>query len=97
MINQSNIILTAKDITKYFPGVIALNKVSFNLFKCEVHAIVGENGAGKSTLMQILAGIYKKDEGTVTIDGVEHDLANKLEAEKAGISIVFQESSLLCS
>ncbi len=95
MINQSNIILTAKDITKYFPGVIALTKVSFNLFKCEIHAIVGENGAGKSTLMQILAGIYKKDEGTVTIDGVEHDLANKREAEKAGISIVFQESSLL--
>ena len=88
-------LLTARGISKEFPGVKALDRVDFDLNEGEVHALVGENGAGKSTLMQILAGIYKRDEGVVCVDGVECELAGKHAAEKAGISIVFQESSLL--
>jgi len=88
-------VLTARGISKEFPGVKALDGVDFDLNRGEVHALVGENGAGKSTLMQILAGIYERDEGTVSVEGVERELGSKHAAEKAGISIVFQESSLL--
>lgn len=89
------VLLTATGISKEFPGVKALDKVSFDLKRGEVHALVGENGAGKSTLMQILAGIYERDEGKVSVEGVECELGSKHAAEEAGISIVFQESSLL--
>ncbi|MHC4248703.1 MAG: sugar ABC transporter ATP-binding protein [Planctomycetota bacterium] len=88
-------VLTARGITKSFPGVKALDGVDFDLNRGEVHALVGENGAGKSTLMQILAGIYERDAGTVAVEGVERELGSKHAAEEAGISIVFQESSLL--
>lgn len=88
-------ILEAKDIRKQFPGVIALDKVNFNLKKGEVHAIVGENGAGKSTLMHILGGLYQKDEGEIYLDGKEVNFSNTLDANKNGISIVFQELSMI--
>jgi len=95
MNDDQTAVLTAKGISKSFPGVKALDGVDFELKRGEVHALVGENGAGKSTLMQILAGTYKRDEGIVTVEGVECQLGDKQTAEKAGISIVFQESSLL--
>lgn len=88
-------ILTVEGISKAFPGVKALDSVNFELKKGEVHALVGENGAGKSTLMQILAGIYEKDEGTILKEGHQINIRSKLEAEQFGISIVYQESSLL--
>jgi len=88
-------VLLAKGISKSFPGVKALDRVDFDLRRGEVHALVGENGAGKSTLMQILAGIYVRDEGSVHVDGSEQQLGTKRRAEEAGMSIVFQESSLL--
>lgn len=88
-------VLLARGISKSFPGVKALDRVDFDLRCGEVHALVGENGAGKSTLMQILAGIYVRDEGSVHVDGSEQQLGTKRRAEEAGISIVFQESSLL--
>jgi len=88
-------VLTARGITKSFPGVKALDGADFDLQRGEVHALVGENGAGKSTLMQILAGIYERDAGTVTVEGTRRELGSKRAAEAAGISIVFQESSLL--
>ena len=56
-------------ISKFFPGVVALNKVNFDLRKSELHALIGENGAGKSTLVKILAGVYKKDKGKIIIEG----------------------------
>ena len=87
-------LLTARGITKRFPGVTALDSVDFDLNKGEVHALVGENGAGKSTLMQILAGIQKREGGVVSVEGVECEPAGKHAAEKAGIRIVFQDSSL---
>ena len=88
-------LLTAKGISKEFPGIRALDRVDFELNAGEVHALVGENGAGKSTLMKILAGIYTRDQGVVSVEGAEHELGGKHAAEKAGINIVFQESSLL--
>ena len=59
------VILTMKDIDKSFPGVHALKKVSLEVRRGEVHALMGENGAGKSTLMKILTGIYSKDSGQI--------------------------------
>jgi len=88
-------LLTATGICKTFPGVKALDDVDFELRRGEVHALVGENGAGKSTLMQILAGIYARGAGSVVVDGAEEALEDRHAAERAGISIVFQESSLL--
>ncbi|HHY63841.1 MAG TPA: sugar ABC transporter ATP-binding protein, partial [Clostridiaceae bacterium] len=66
---MGDLILTMKGIDKTFPGVHALNNVDFELYKGEVHALMGENGAGKSTLMKVLTGIYKKDKGTITYEG----------------------------
>ena len=62
---MNEIILTADSILKKFPGVIALNRVSFDIRAGEVHALMGENGAGKSTLMKVLSGIYNPDEGAI--------------------------------
>src|ERR1700730_15080706 len=90
-------LLEMKSITKEFPGVKALDGVSFDLSAGEVHALVGENGAGKSTLIKILAGVYPHPEygGDVFLDGSERRFANVRDAEKAGIAIIFQELSLV--
>jgi ribose transport system ATP-binding protein len=88
-------VLSAKGICKSFPGVKALDAVDFELATGEVHALVGENGAGKSTLMKILAGTYQRDTGTVSVGGEAQALGDKSAARAAGISIVYQESSLL--
>ncbi|MEW8987331.1 MAG: ATP-binding cassette domain-containing protein, partial [Bacillus sp. (in: firmicutes)] len=64
-------ILEIENITKEFPGVKALNGVSFNIRRGEVHALVGENGAGKSTLMKILSGVYSPTQGKIRLDGKE--------------------------
>ncbi|MHB1346078.1 MAG: ATP-binding cassette domain-containing protein, partial [Candidatus Humimicrobiaceae bacterium] len=66
-------ILEAKNIIKDFPGTRALDDVNFDLYKAEVHAIIGENGAGKSTLMKIICGDYMKTSGSIIFNGVEAD------------------------
>jgi len=88
-------ILEAKGIVKTFPGVKALNGVDLKLKKGEVHALVGENGAGKSTLMLVLGGVYNPDEGEVIIDGEQVVLDSPHDANQKGISIVYQELSLV--
>ena len=88
------IILQVKGITKRFPGVLALDKVSLDLKKGEVHAIVGENGAGKSTLMHILGGLYKPNAGQIMLEGQTVAISSPVDAQRHGISIVFQELSL---
>ena len=88
-------ILEMRSISKKFLNVNALKSVDFNCIQGEVHSIVGENGAGKSTLMKILVGIYQPDEGEIFLKGKKTIINNVHTAEKLGISIVFQESSLI--
>lgn len=92
---MGEVILTMKEIDKFFPGVHALDHVSFEVKKGEVHALMGENGAGKSTLMKVLTGIYKKDSGTIIYEGKEVEFHNTREAQHAGIVIVHQELNML--
>ncbi len=87
-------ILEANDIVKQFPGIKALDGVDLKIKKGEVHAVVGENGAGKSTLMLCLCGIHRLDRGQIILDGEARSFKSPHEANKKGISIVFQELSL---
>lgn len=90
-------LLEMRDITKSFPGVKALDGVSFDLYAGEIHALVGENGAGKSTLMKVLGGVYPHPQygGQIFLDGQERSFSSVREAEAAGIAIIFQELSLI--
>lgn len=93
---ESKIILEMKNISKTFPGVKALKNVQFTVHKGEVMAFMGENGAGKSTLIKIITGYYHKDpgEGTYFFDGSEVNPRNTEDAQKLGISTIFQELNL---
>ncbi len=82
-----NVILTAENITKVFPGTIALEDVSFNVRKGKVNVLIGENGAGKSTLMKILAGVEHPTSGKILLDGREIHLHSPLDANRLGIGI----------
>lgn len=86
--------LQMSGIYKHFPGVKALNGVSFRLFPGEVHALMGENGAGKSTLIKVLTGVYSIDQGIVTLGGRNAAIHSPQEAQAAGISTVYQEVNL---
>ncbi|KQV34433.1 MULTISPECIES: galactofuranose ABC transporter, ATP-binding protein YtfR [unclassified Rhizobium] len=88
-------ILTATGIVKRFPGAIALDHVDFSLRRGEVHALLGENGAGKSTLIKCMTGAYRRDGGSLTLDGVEIDPRDTLDAQSLGIGTVYQEVNLL--
>src|SRR5690606_16917682 len=79
------------NISKEFPGVKALNNVTFKVRHGTVHALVGENGAGKSTLMKCLFGIYTKDSGEIYVEGKQVDFPNPRVALENGISMVHQE------
>ena len=92
---MGEVILELKNIDKSFPGVHALNNVSFDVREGEVHALMGENGAGKSTLMKVLTGIYTKDSGSIIYQGKEVEFHNAREAQDAGIIIVHQELNMM--
>ena len=94
---NSEYILQMKNVTKRFPGVVALNDVSISLKKGEVLAICGENGAGKSTLMKILSGSYtsREYEGEIWIDGKKTDFSSVAVAEANGIEMVYQELNVM--
>ena len=93
---QNEVVLSMRGIGKTFPGVRALHNVDFTLRKGEIHALMGENGAGKSTLIKVLTGVYTKDAGTIHLDGVEGEviIRSPQDAQKAGISTVYQEITL---
>lgn len=80
-----------KNITKNFPGVKALDDVTMEVKKGEIHALLGENGAGKSTLIKILAGAFKADEGEIILDGQKIEINNPWEAQDMGIIVMHQE------
>lgn len=91
---MSDTFLQMNNITKRFPGVLALSNVSFNLRRGEVHALLGENGAGKSTLMKILSGVYRPDEGEIIFENNTVHFSGPLEAQNLGITIIHQEFNL---
>jgi putative multiple sugar transport system ATP-binding protein len=86
-----------KNITKEFPGVKALNNVSFQVKEDEIHCLVGENGAGKSTLMKVLSGVYPHGEysGEIIFDGKVQNFRGISDSEKTGIAIIYQELALV--
>ena len=90
-------LLEMRSIVKEFPGVKALDGVSFTLEAGEFHSLVGENGAGKSTLMKVLSGVYPHGtyEGDILIDGAVRTFSKIRDSENAGVSIIFQELSLV--
>lgn len=87
--------LKMEHITQRFPGVLALNDVSFNLEKGEIHALVGENGAGKSTLMKVLTGVNCPNEGRIVFEGNEYDFFDIEKAKRLGINMIYQELNLI--
>ena len=92
---MAELLVEMTGISKSFPGVHALDDCRFELHPGEVHALVGENGAGKSTLMKILAGIYRRDAGTIRFKGQEVEIASPRAARDLGISIIHQELNLM--
>jgi len=94
---SSKNLIEFKDITKTFPGVTALQNVSFTIEKGEVHALVGENGAGKSTLIKILSGVQLKDEGTIFVNDKEVNIKTPKDAFDLGITCIYQELPLASS
>ncbi|MBX6768837.1 MAG: sugar ABC transporter ATP-binding protein, partial [Actinomadura rubrobrunea] len=88
-------VLEADGVSKRFPGVLALDEVSFALRPGEVHALVGENGAGKSTLIKVFTGAHRPDGGRVLVEGRPVAFGSPLEARRAGISAVHQEVGLV--
>jgi ABC-type sugar transport system ATPase subunit len=92
---NDDIVLETKKVTKEFPGVVALDQVSLVLYKNEILGIVGENGAGKSTMMKIIGGVYKPTHGEVFLHGRRIALRSPKVSLSAGISIVYQELSLI--
>lgn len=89
--------LKVSNISKAFPGVKALDDVSVEFEKGEIHALLGENGAGKSTLMKIIGGVYKPDEGKMFINDNELVLGSYIDALSRDISMVNQELQVLSS
>jgi ribose transport system ATP-binding protein len=87
-------VLEMKGVSKFFPGVVALDNVNLDVLPGEIHVLVGENGAGKSTLIKIVSGLYKKDKGSYIFNGQEINLSSPNHAKSLGISTVYQELTL---
>jgi inositol transport system ATP-binding protein len=92
---MSEYLLSAKEVSKRFPGVVALDKVSLGVRRGEVHALLGENGAGKSTLLKILSGAYHQDAGTIEFDDEVLRHQAPFERQRLGIVTVYQEFNLM--
>ena len=92
---MSEVIMELKNISKYFPGVVALDDMSFQVRAGEVHGLIGENGAGKSTLIKVLTGVHQPEKGEILIDGKQIKLSNPNIAKGAGIGCVYQELNIV--
>ena len=93
--HDTDVILSIKNVSKAFPGVLALDEVSIDIRRGMVHGIVGENGAGKSTLMKILSGVFKKDGGEIVFDGEPLAGNTPLSSMQKGLNIIYQELNLV--
>lgn len=93
--NQHQEILRTEGLSKFFPGVKALDNVDFSLRRGEIMALLGENGAGKSTLIKALTGVYHADRGTIWLEGQTISPKNTAHAQQLGIGTVYQEVNLL--
>ena len=92
---EGDVLLQARGICKSFPGVLALDDAQITVRRGSLNALIGENGAGKSTFMNILAGVFLPDKGQILLNGQPVNFRNPREAQKAGISIIFQELNLV--
>ncbi len=91
------IVLSLKNLTKQYPGVLALDKVSLDFVAGEVHALLGENGAGKSTLIKAVAGAIEPDGGVIRFDGQEYAKMTPHLARSLGVEVIYQEFNLVPS
>jgi ABC-type sugar transport system ATPase subunit len=92
---ENNILLSIRKISKRFGGTQAVDEVSFDVNRGEIHALLGENGAGKSTLIKIVSGVLAKDKGEISFEGETLHIKNPQQARAAGINVVYQELSLV--
>jgi len=88
-------VIELRNITKFFPGIIANDDITLKVKKGEIHALLGENGAGKSTLMSVLFGLYKPEKGSIHINGKEVHITNPNDANRYGIGMVHQHFKLV--
>jgi len=92
---MSTPLVSMRNITKTFPGVLADDNVDLDLFPEEIHVIMGENGAGKTTLMNVLYGFYRADSGKISVEGKEVEIKSPVDAQSLGIGMVFQHFSVI--
>lgn len=92
---MSEYVVELKNITKRFPGVVALRNMSIQIKPGEIHGLIGENGAGKSTLIKVLTGVHMPDEGEIFVDGNKCDFKKPNDARSAGIACVYQELNIV--
>ena len=90
---MSGYILELKGVSKYFPGVKALDNVHFQLKPGEIHALMGENGAGKSTFIKVITGVHIPEEGEIYFNGEKVSFKNTREAQALGIAAIYQNST----
>ena len=95
MMKMKEPILQIENVSKSFPGVQALDHIDLDIYQGEVHALLGENGAGKSTLVKIIVGAYTKDTGQIMFNGQPCEFASPAQAYQRGMSIIYQETSLI--
>lgn len=95
MPDSTNNLLSLRRVSKRYPGVVALDEVSFDLRAGEVHCLVGENGAGKSTRIKVMAGVEKPDGGEIWVNGTQRHFAKPAEAIAAGIGVIYQDFKLV--
>ena len=91
---DSEVIIETRELSRVYPGVVALDSVNYRVYRNKVNVLIGENGAGKSTMMKMLAGVETPSSGQIILDGAPVTLSSTHQAEKQGISIIFQELNL---
>ena len=92
---MSEYVVELRNITKLFPGVVALKNMSIGIRPGEIHGLIGENGAGKSTLIKVLTGVHMPEEGEIYVDGQQVHFKNPVQSREAGIACVYQELNIV--